>query len=185
MMSIVQILFVADVTTLFILLLGVLWSVAKPRKRIWPPPGRRSWQYALTWIGFYVVFALNAALFVLDWNAWIFDDGIRLVLGIPLSIVGAMLVSWGIIALGTKNTSGLKARFIPSGPYRFMRNPQYLGDSILFIGLSIIANSAYLWITHLLLVLVLLIAPLAEESWLEEQYGDTYLTYKGNTSRFL
>jgi protein-S-isoprenylcysteine O-methyltransferase Ste14 len=55
----------------------------------------------------------------------------------------------------------------------------------MFVGLSIVANSSYLWITHGMLILVFLITPFAEEVWLEDQYGDEYQNYKNNTSRFL
>ena len=177
--------FTVDVIVLFILLLGSMWSVASPEKRIWPPPGRQSWQYMSAWAGFYLVFTSNAALFFLDWNSWILTDVTRLILGIPLSVVGALLLSWGCATLGVANTSGLQRGFISTGPYSFTRNPQYLGDMILFMGLSLVANSTYLWITHALLILVFVITPLAEETWLEEQYGEVYLAYKRNTARFL
>jgi len=95
------------------------------------------------------------------------------------------LVSWGINTLGTKNTSGLEGGFISAGPYRFTRNPQYLGDMILFLGLSLISNSLFLWITHILLILVFVLTPLAEETWLEDLYGEAYTEYKKGTPRFL
>ncbi|MBT3313407.1 MAG: DUF1295 domain-containing protein [Anaerolineae bacterium] len=178
------IIFFLDVSVLYILLLGAVWSIAFSSKRIWPPPKKQSWQYILTWVCFYLVFLLNALLIVWDWNSWIINDPIRLLIGIPVTIVGALLVTWGISTLGSRNTSGLQDKFVDSGPYRYTRNPQYLGDSIMFIGLSITANSLFLWITHGLLILVFLIAPFAEEIWLEKRYGDEYLNYKNNTSRF-
>ena len=100
-------------------------------------------------------------------------------------MIGALLVSWGVASLGSGNTSGIREGFVSSGPYRFTRNPQYLGDMILFVGLSVIANSLYLWIAHLLIIIVFAVAPLAEEVWLEDQYGEIYLGYKRGTSRFL
>ena len=178
-------LFIVDVVVLFVLLLGSMWSVALPEKRIWPPPGRQSWQYISAWTCFYLAFASNAALFILDWNSWILTDVTRLILGIPLGVIGAVLLCWGVATLGVGNTSGLQRGFKTTGPYRFTRNPQYLGDMILFMGLSLVANSTYLWIAHALLILVFVITPLAEETWLEEQYGEIYLEYKRNTARFL
>ncbi|MEJ2759414.1 MAG: methyltransferase, partial [Anaerolineales bacterium] len=86
--------------------------------------------------------------------------------------------------LGAENTSGVKDGFIRSGPYRFTRNPQYLGDILLFIGLVLVSNSSYLFAANALLSLVFLLTPLAEEPWLEEQYGEDYLAYKQATSRF-
>jgi protein-S-isoprenylcysteine O-methyltransferase Ste14 len=167
------------------LLVGAVWSIAVPRKRIWPPPARRSWQYLLTWFLFYVVFGANAVLLVIDWNSWVFGDWRRLLLGVPLALLGALLVSWGVLTLGTRNTAGVRSGLVSDGPYRFTRNPQYLGDSLLFIGLSLIANSLHLWIAHALLILVFLLAPLTEEQWLEEQYGQAYAEYMRSVPRFL
>lgn len=181
----VDLTFTVDVAILLVLLTGALWSVAYPARRLWPPPARRSWQHRLTWAFFYTVFGLNAALLILDWNSWIFESNLRFVLGVPLVLIGALLVAWGVATLGTQNTSGLKDRFVTAGPYAFTRNPQYMGDMILFVGLSLIANSLYLWIAHVLLILVFAIAPIAEEIWLEEQYGEQYIQYKRETSRFL
>ena len=91
---------------------------------------------------------------------------------------------WGITSLGGTNTSGLQGGFVSSGPYRFTRNPQYVGNIILFVGVSTIANSLLLWITHALLTLVFVIAPLTEEAWLEYQYGQVYDEYRRYIPRF-
>jgi hypothetical protein len=185
MQGFIDYVFWIDVTILTALLIGAVWSVAFPAKRLWPPPARGSWQHRLTWGFFYSVFGLNAVLIFYDWNSWIFETNLRFVIGVPLALIGALLVTWGVATLGAKNTSGVKDRFVISGPYAFTRNPQYLGDMILFVGLSILVNSLYLWITHILLIIVFAIAPLAEELWLEEQYGDDYVQYKHEISRFL
>ncbi len=185
MTDLVAMIFVADVLILFVLLSGVSWSIVLPEKRIWPPPGKHSLQYWLAWVCFYSVFTLNAAIIILDWNSWIFKSNLRLIIGIPLALIGGLLVSWGINTLGTKNTSGLEGGFVSTGPYRFTRNPQYLGDMILFLGLSLISNSLFLWITHILLILVFVLTPLAEETWLEDLYGEEYTEYKKGTPRFL
>ncbi len=177
--------FMFDILALFVLLLGATWSVAFPEKRIWPPPSKRSWQHAITWILFYLVFGLNLVLVFIDWNNWVFDNILRLIVGIPLMTLGSMLLAWGIRTLGVRNTSGLPDGFIQEGPYRFTRNPQYLGDIFLFVGLSIVANSLLLWIAHFLLILTFLVTSIAEEDWLRIQYGDDYRTYFSETSRFL
>jgi protein-S-isoprenylcysteine O-methyltransferase Ste14 len=177
--------FYVDVFLLLLLLFGAVWSIMKPDHRVWPPPGQRSWQYRITWLCFILIFVMNAFLFIFDWDSWIFHGPHRLIVGIPVTLLGALLVPWGITTLGAKNTSGLPDRFVATGPYTFTRNPQYLGDNVLFLGLSIIANSELLWIAHILLILVFLITPLTEEPWLEAQYGQEYIQYKQSTSRFL
>ncbi len=185
MPNLVEMIFALDVAVLTLLLVGVVWSVGVPSRRLWPPRVEGSWPHRLTWLFFYLVFGLNALLILLDWNAWALKSNLRLVLGVPVALLGALLVGWGITTLGRRNTSGLSDGFVSSGPYAFTRNPQYLGDMLLFVGLSLIANSLYLWITHLLTILVFAVTPLAEEIWLEEQYGEEYLRYKHRTSRFL
>jgi protein-S-isoprenylcysteine O-methyltransferase Ste14 len=121
----------------------------------------------------------------LDWNTWIFTQSIRFLLGIPIAVIGALLVSWGIYTLGVTNTSGIKDGLITEGSYRFTRNPQYVGDILLFIGIILISNSLYVLITNILLVLVFIITPIAEEAWLDEEYGEEYSHYKQSTPRFL
>jgi protein-S-isoprenylcysteine O-methyltransferase Ste14 len=92
---------------------------------------------------------------------------------------------WGIRTLGTRNTSGLADNFVKDGPYRFTRNPQYLGDFVFYIGLCLLTNSLYLWITCILLILNFVITTISEEDWLLEKFGDPYREYMEGTSRFL
>ena len=166
------------------MLAATVWSVAFPGRRVWPPPGRGSWQWVLIWAAFCVACGLNGALLVLDWNTWIFQSPLRFIVGIPLVLLGGLLAGWGMATVGWKNTSGVRDGFVSAGPYRFTRNPQYLGDIVCFVGVSVIANSVYLWIAHVLLALVFVVAPLTEEPWLEEQYGEEYRKYRGWVPRF-
>ncbi len=177
-------LFATDVAILIVLLAGVLWSIAVPEKRIWPPPRRRSWQWVLTWTCYSAVCGLNVALLFLDWNAWRFPSYLRFVAGIPPILLGGLIAVWGLITLGGKNSAGLKCGFVLAGPYRCTRNPQYVGDVMIFVGVSLIANSLLLWIAHALLIFVFVLAPIAEERWLEQQYGQAYRQYRRATPRF-
>ena len=183
--DVTTLIFAADVVTLCILLAGAAAALALPGRRIWPPPGRHSWQYLSTWIGWWVAIGLHAALLVLDWNSWAFQSPIRFVIGIPLTLLGGLLAGWGMLTAGWTNTSGLRAGFVSSGPYRFTRNPQYVGDMVFFVGVSVMANSVFLWIAHFLLSLWFVMAPLLEEPWLEEQYGEPYREYLRRVPRFL
>ena len=177
-------LFAIDVAILTVLLAGVLWSIAVPDKRIWPPPRRRSWQWVLTWTCYLAVCGLNVALLFLDWNAWRFPSYLRFVAGVPPVLLGGLIAGWGVITLGGKNSAGLKDGFVLAGPYRFTRNPQYVGDVMIYVGVSVIANSFFLWVAHALLSFVFVLAPIAEERWLEQQYGEAYREYRRATPRF-
>jgi len=180
-----EIVFFADIAVHYVLLSGMVWSVAFPKRRIWPPPKKQAWQYIIIWTLFYLAIVLNVSLLVLDWNNWIISKSVRFFVGIPIIVIGTLLWSWGIATLGIKNTSGIKIEFVTIGPYRFTRNPQYLGDVILFVGITTLSNSLYLATVHVLGAMVFLITPLAEEVWLEKQYGEQYIQYKNATPRFL
>ena len=86
--------------------------------------------------------------------------------------------------LGLKNTLGLRDKFVVSGIYCFTRNPQYLGDIFFLLGIALVANSLYVFVVHLLAMLVFLFTPFSEELWLENQYGNPYKDYKKSTARF-
>ena len=92
--------FYLDIISLFSLLAGITWSISLPKKRIWPPPNKSSWQQRLAWILFYLVFGLNTLIIFLDWNNWIFSNPLRFLIGIPLILVGSSLLVWGIRHLG-------------------------------------------------------------------------------------
>jgi len=164
---------------------GIAFSIAQPEKRIWPPPKKQSWQFYTTWFLFYSGVVVTVILALMTWNTWIFSGEIRFFFGVPLMLLGGAFVSWSIVTLGIENTHGTKDGFIENGPYQFTRNPQYLGDIVLFIGLSLFINSIYAAVPLLLHALLFLITPFIEEQWLKKQYGEEYIEYRNKTSRFL
>ncbi len=75
---------------------------------------------------------------------------------------------------------------VTEGPFRFTRNPLYLGLALLYTGISLIVNS--LW-PLLLLPTVLLLMRIGviarEERYLERKFGTQYLAYKQRVRRWL
>ena len=113
------ILFGIAVVILIAQLAGAVWSVAVPDRRLWPPPGGGSWQHLLTWAGFWAVIGINVLLLLMYWNSWVFQSPLRIIIGVPLVVLGGLLAVWGVVTVGWKNTSGLKGGFVSTGPYRF------------------------------------------------------------------
>jgi protein-S-isoprenylcysteine O-methyltransferase Ste14 len=180
-----DLLFYTNIIIHYGMLAGIVYSIARPVNRIWPPPKKQSWQYFGTWALFYVAVSLTAVLALLTWDTWIISPEIRYYIGIPASLIGGALACWGIVTLGIENTSGSADGVIDNGPYQFTRNPQYLGDIVLFIGLAIVANSLYVAILLSLQVIIFAITPFSEEVWLQDRYGDEYVKYKNRAPRFL
>ncbi|GAC1646241.1 MAG: isoprenylcysteine carboxylmethyltransferase family protein [Ktedonobacteraceae bacterium] len=75
---------------------------------------------------------------------------------------------------------------VTEGPFRFTRNPLYLGLLLLYLGITFVVNS--LW-TMLFLPAVLVLMNVGviarEERYLERKFGASYLTYKQSVRRWL
>ena len=163
----------------------ILWSVVFPGKRIWPPLQKWSWKYGVVWGLFLGSFGTDVFLMVKEQPGLLHAGAERYSLGLPLVLVGLVFLGWGAYALGVQRSLGVAGELVTTGPYRFTRNPQYLGDILLFLGLAVMANTFRVVAGLSLLVLALLLMPLAEEPWLEAMYGEAYIRYKMTTPRFL
>jgi protein-S-isoprenylcysteine O-methyltransferase Ste14 len=177
-------LLLANLLSQAVLIGGAAWCIAFPDRRIYPLRRKNAWYY-LMWSLFNFIFASNLVFVVLDWDSGIWTSPLRFWVAVPALLAGSAFLLWAIATLGLKNTSGRRDGFVATGPYRFSRNPQYVGDFFIFAGMSIFANSGVVMVANLLTAFVFVLAPLAEETWLEEQYGDTYAAYRAVVPRFL
>ena len=76
--------------------------------------------------------------------------------------------------------------FIRGGPYRFTRNPMYVGMSLIEIGLGLAVDN--LWIVLLTapaLLAVHFIAVRPEERYLATKFGKPYVDYVASVRRYL
>lgn len=76
-------------------------------------------------------------------------------------------------------------RIVEKGPYRFVRNPMYLGHLIFLLGLAIVLRS---WIALAVLVFHAVWFDLrvrADEARLLELFGATYAEYCGRVKRWI
>jgi protein-S-isoprenylcysteine O-methyltransferase Ste14 len=167
------------------LLAGTLWTLCRPAHRLWPPPGRDSWQFRLVWSLFAVATFSFICLGVVDWNSLSLPLELRLSLGGLLLLGGLGLAFWGITSLGLEQSLGLKGEMVPHGPYRFTRNPQYLGDLAATIGWMLLTGSVLVIVAGVPSVMWYLMLPRTEEPWLEDRYGDAYRRYSERLPRFL
>lgn len=72
------------------------------------------------------------------------------------------------------------------GPYRFTRNPMYLGMACLYIGIAF--SFGLLWAFAFLPMVILLVDRTViarEEPYLEKKFGDAYITYKRSVRRWI
>ena len=77
-------------------------------------------------------------------------------------------------------------RLVTDGPFRYTRNPGYLGLAMLYAGIAVLRNS--LWAILLLPVVVCVIQREVigrEERYLERTFGEEYLAYKARVRRWV
>jgi protein-S-isoprenylcysteine O-methyltransferase Ste14 len=147
---------------------------------------------AVPWPAVLFVAALAAGmllgrLYPLPWPG--LDDLAARAIGYGLGVAGIALMTWGTVTLYRANTTVLPHkpadRLVTHGAFRFRRNPIYMGEVLLFLGLAQATGNIWLAIVAPLFALaVLCLAILPEERHLEARFGEDYLDYKARTRRW-
>ena len=111
-------------------------------------------------------------------------------LGAMVFILALALVAWAIVTItraGSNVPTNLPTTtIVASGPYRFTRNPIYLGMFLGLIGLAIAFDN--LWLLMMLVPFALVIrygVVAREETYLERKFGDVYRRYHTRVRRWL
>jgi protein-S-isoprenylcysteine O-methyltransferase Ste14 len=178
-------LFVTAVLFELIYVLMFVLTIKLPQFRFWPPPSPRSWQFFSAWLmaGIVVVNGIILGLLNFD-SAFLPSLPERMPIVLIFVVFGSAIGTWSYTVYGLRATLGLGDKLIVNGPYRYTRNPQYIGDSINAVGYMLLTNSWMVWVIGILGILLNMLAPYTEEPWLEKRYGEIYLKYKENVPRF-
>lgn len=117
-------------------------------------------------------------------------QGIRRLLGWPLLGSGVLLMGWFLRTMRRADTPvdprEPVSSLVTGGPFRYTRNPGYLGITLTYAGISCLANA--LWSILLLPVTVFVIQRGVierEERYLERVFGEEYLRYKAQVRRWI
>jgi protein-S-isoprenylcysteine O-methyltransferase Ste14 len=70
-------------------------------------------------------------------------------------------------------------------PYKYSRNPQYLGTVLFFSGTMLLFNSIYQFATGTIGIIWFLLAAYIEEPWLRDQFKENYDNYCKKVPRFI
>jgi protein-S-isoprenylcysteine O-methyltransferase Ste14 len=111
-----------------------------------------------------------------------------IVLAALIAAKAAALRVWGTAYLGpgTVNNSQMKAGDVmAAGPYRYVRNPLYLGSWGMIAAIAFLMPPTGALLTIVLLTVFLMRLILAEEAFLTEQLGEPYRNYLSVVPRLI
>jgi protein-S-isoprenylcysteine O-methyltransferase Ste14 len=150
----------------------------------------RAATYATLFIGFLLVFVPAR---ILAWSGIARPAGLGLfeLAGIVVGIAGGGLALWCIVAFalagkGTPAPFDPPRKLVVRGPYRYVRNPMYIGAALALCGAAILYRSipllgyvgAFLIATHVFVVWY-------EEPTLARVFGDDYRAYRARVRRWV
>ena len=111
-----------------------------------------------------------------------------IIAGASIAAIGAMLRVWGTAYLGSTivQSANMRAESVMAdGPYRFVRNPLYLGLWCMVAALAFMMPPTGALFAIVLLTLFLLRLIFGEEAFLSQQLGEPYRAYLASVPRLI
>jgi protein-S-isoprenylcysteine O-methyltransferase Ste14 len=111
--------------------------------------------------------------------------------GLVILVIGELSRFWGVSYAGplTRVTGGVGApSLVVRGPFSYVRNPLYVGNILMYVGVGIMAGALSPWLVIIAAVYFVfqysMIVSL-EEEFLEKEFGEAYAEYRKNVPRFV
>jgi protein-S-isoprenylcysteine O-methyltransferase Ste14 len=129
--------------------------------------------------------------------AWVLRQILPVPLGPPLPAVGALvifgamaLIGWAVLVLvragNDPRPDKPDAAMVEGGPFRFGRNPIYLGFILVILGFALRWGDLWGWVavavSHLLLDRLVVAK---EEAYLATRFGEAYEAYRRRVRRWV
>jgi len=149
----------------------------------------RAFTYATLFIGLLLIY-IPACL--MTWSGIVYPESVgrHQIAGMTIGTIGGLIALWCVftfvtIGLGTPAPFDPPRRLVIQGPYRFVRNPMYIGAVLALVGaaifyesLSILAYAVLFFITAHIFV------ALYEEPTLRKNFGQAYDAYQNKVRRW-
>jgi protein-S-isoprenylcysteine O-methyltransferase Ste14 len=141
--------------------------------------------FGLITVGYALSFSIGATKIgrVYDWNTFF-------AIGMALFVIGLVIRIHSILTLSQYFTYSVAKvenhKIITTGLYKFIRHPGYLGQLIIFIGIS---TSISNWLSILAMMIPVTLGYLyrikVEEQFMTDQLGEDYKNYQARTKRII
>jgi protein-S-isoprenylcysteine O-methyltransferase Ste14 len=114
-----------------------------------------------------------------------------ILIGFGVSALGESLRASGVFYVGseTRVTGEVGAsKLVTSGPFAFVRNPLYVGNILIYLGIGIMSLALWPWLQLIALVWFVFQYTLIvreEEGFLHKKFGQEFVDYCAKVPRFL
>lgn len=149
---------------------------------IFPPP--------LILLAFLLGGALLQFIFPLSFFAPINVGSLQFFAGLAIILVGIALAIWGVRTFSKAGTNVATHQaallVVTHGPYKFTRNPMYMGMQILLVGVGIMFSSEWFLLLWPIFFLILRFGVVArEERYMRDKFGEQYVALLNSTRRWI
>ena len=113
-----------------------------------------------------------------------------LIIGFVIAVSGELIRLWGVSWAGseTRTTGGVGGTYLViSGPFAHVRNPLYVGNILMYLGLGIMSMSLFPYLQIVAILFFILqyqFIVKEEEGFLIKKFGSDYQKYLQNVPRF-
>lgn len=150
----------------------------------------RAVTYAVLFIGFVLIYVPSS---LLSWSGVVRPNAVdwQQVVGMVFGIIGAVVALWCVftfasIGKGTPAPFDPPRRLVIRGPYRFVRNPMYIGAGLALASAALFYESLPLLVyTCIFFLATHLFVVWYEEPTLRRTFGQEYETYCRRIRRWL
>jgi protein-S-isoprenylcysteine O-methyltransferase Ste14 len=114
-----------------------------------------------------------------------------LIVGLLFVLLGESIRLWGVSIVGseTRTTGTVGGTYlITTGPFGYVRNPLYLGNMSLYLGIGVMSNALFPWLVVAAVVLFFIqyyLIVTLEEEYLEKRFRSEFEDYSRQVRRFL
>jgi len=141
--------------------------------------------YGLITLGYALSFSIGATKMgrVYPWNTFFALGMLLMVIGLTVRIHSILTLKQFFTYSVTKVEN---QKIIETGLYKFIRHPGYLGQLIIFFGISTsISNLLSIFVMMVLVSVGYLYRIRLEERFMVEELGEDYLNYQARTKRII
>jgi protein-S-isoprenylcysteine O-methyltransferase Ste14 len=113
------------------------------------------------------------------------------VAGAAIGVVGGLVLDGSAMRFFRRAGTSMipfkpSTALVTTGPYRFTRNPAYLGMALIYVGIALLADAPWALVPMpLVLILIDRGVIVREERYLEREFGEEYVGYKRGVRRWV